>query len=731
MLTRLSLRSGLTMAVCSAAFPLSLSIYAQNAPATPPPIVDAAQDFAARLEKAQKDLDAKRADLHVPGAALVIVKDDKIIAIRGMGLRDVERKLPVTPRTMFAIGSSTKAFTAMTALMSVDDGRLSLLDPPRKYLPYFKLKDPDADTKITVSDLLCHRSGLERTDLAWYTGKLTSRETIEVAGEARPSAKLGEKFQYQNVMFLAAGEVVASAQDRPWGDVVRDRIFKPLGMKDTTLSVRAMQGRKDCSRGYGYNSNTKVTRLLPTRDLTVIAPAGAINSNADDMAQWLRLMLAGGAFEGKRLVSEASFAQLLTRHMDVSGAVGYSYGWFLRDWHGHKVVEHGGNIDGFSAEVALMPDQKLGFVLLTNLNDTPLQSLSLDIVWDDLLGTPAAVPADIASVPALPPSDPAREVGVYALLPKMDLNVTLSNGKLMAQPTGQANLPLKNVGGRRYTVELPGVTGIFLNFRPAKDDPNATELLFEQGGASIVAKPKAPAAAFVSPITVDDLMAHAIAAVGGETALRAHKSMQMQITLDMPGQGIVGEGVIYNQAPFQTAQRVTLKAAGRKIATMREYFDGAQGGSENSFGVPTQLAGGEIDDARTSADFYRELHWKTEYKTVVIKAMGKVGDEDVYVVEKTPLKGYPVIDRYSARTFLLVQRETQKMNTDIGIALTTVATNSDFRPVGGLMLPFKTVETASGSETITLVKAVTFDAPIPDSVFRATGKKPRNGSAVL
>lgn len=727
MLTRLSLHFGLTLGVCSAAFLPLVSSCAQNAPTTPPPIMDAAQDFAARLAKAQKDLDAKRAELHVPGAALVIVKDDKIIAMRGMGLRDIERKLPVTPKTMFAIGSSTKAFTAMTALMSVDDGKLLLSDPPRKYLPYFKLKDPDADARITVSDLLCHRSGLERTDLAWYTGKLTSRETIEVAGAARPTAKLGEKFQYQNVMFLAAGEIVASAQGRPWGDVARDRIFKPLGMKDTTLSVRAMQSHKDCSRGYGYNSAAKVTRVLPTRDLSVIAPAGAINSNAYDMAQWLRLMLAGGAFEGKRLVSETGFAQMLTKHMDVSGPVGYSYGWFLRDWHGHKVVEHGGNIDGFSAEVALMPDQKLGFVLLTNLNDTPLQSQSLDIVWDDLLGAPA----DIASVPALPPADPAREVGMYALLPKMDLNVTLNNGKLMAQPTGQANLPLKNVGGRRYTVDAPGVTGIFLNFRPAKDDPNATELLFEQGGASMVAKPKAPVAAFVPPISVDDLMAKVIAAVGGETGLRAHKSMQMQVTLDMPGQGIVGEGMVYSQALFQTAQRVTLKAAGKKIATMREYFDGAQGGSENSFAVPTQLAGGEIDDAHTSADFYRELNWKTDYKTVVIKAMGKVGDEDVYVVEKTPLKGYAVIERYSTKTFLLVQRETQKVNTDIGIALTTVATYSDYRREGGLMIPFKTVETSSGNETTTLVKAVTFDAPIPNSVFHAAGKKPRNSSARL
>lgn len=725
MLTRFVFRVDLACACLGLSVLPLLPVRAQNAPAPPVPVVAAQGDFASRLAKAQKDLDAKREEYHVPGAALVIVKDDKIVAIQGMGLRDVERKLPVTPQTLFAIGSSTKAFTAMTAMMSVDDGKLALSDPPRKYLPYFKLKDPEADAKITVSDLLCHRSGLERTDLAWYTGKLRPQEVIQVAGEAKPSAKLGEKFQYQNVMFLAAGEVVASAQERPWADVLKDRIFKPLGMKDSTLSVREMQKRKDFSRGYGYNSSAKTTRLLPTRDLNVIAPAGAINSNAQDMAQWLRLMLGGGKIGDKRLLSEASFAELLTKHIDVGGGVGYGYGWFLRNWHGHKVVEHGGNIDGFSSAVAFMPDHNLGFVLLTNLNVTPLQTVCLDIVWDDLLGTPAApTPNDTAaSTPAAPAGDPAHEVGLYALLPKLDLNITLNDGKLTAQPTGQPSLPLKNLGGRRYAVDVPGVTGIFLTFRPAKDDPNVTEILFEQNGATLIAKPKAPAPAFVPPLTIEDLMAKVIAASGGEANLRRHKSMQARTTVEMPGQGIVGEGIAYQRAPAASAEIITLRAAGKKIATMRKFFDGAQGGEENSFAVSTPLTDSQLKAALMNADFYRQLNWKTAYKSVVIKAIAKVGDEEAYVVEKTPEKGSPVVERYSMKTFLLLQRETQEMNPELGIALTSVTTFSDYRPVDGVMVAFKTVEAASGSETITVVKDVKFDAPIPDSAFRASGKK--------
>jgi CubicO group peptidase (beta-lactamase class C family) len=132
----------------------------------------ATDDLSAKLAAIEKAVDSRRRRLHVPGASLVIVKDDRVIYLKGLGFRDVEHALPVTPKTLFAIGSTTKAFTAMTVMMSADDGKLSLDDSPKQYLPYFKLRDPEADGKITISDLLCHRSGLDRTDISWYTGVL-------------------------------------------------------------------------------------------------------------------------------------------------------------------------------------------------------------------------------------------------------------------------------------------------------------------------------------------------------------------------------------------------------------------------------------------------------------------------------------------------------------------------------------------------------------------------------
>src|SRR6185369_1285625 len=150
-------------------------------------------DYTSALAEIEKSLETKRKELGIPGMSLAIVKDDKVIYLKGLGVKDFERNIPVTPDTRFAIGSSTKAFTAMLAAMSADEGKLSLDDSPKKFLPYFTLRDEEAAAKVTMRDLLSHRSGLNRTDLAMVTGVLNREELIKVAGMAKPTAKLGEK----------------------------------------------------------------------------------------------------------------------------------------------------------------------------------------------------------------------------------------------------------------------------------------------------------------------------------------------------------------------------------------------------------------------------------------------------------------------------------------------------------------------------------------------------------
>jgi len=198
MINKIYLRFLLSLALVVSIFTVSLPQvgYAQTSAQT-----QASGDLAKQLQTIEEKVEARRKALGIPGMALAIVKDDQIIYAKGLGYKDFEKQVPVSADTQFAIGSATKAFTALSVLMTQDEGKLSLDDSPKKYLPYFKMKDADTDARITVRDLLSHSSGLNRTDLAMITGKLTRAELIQVAGEAKPTAKLREKFQYQNIMF--------------------------------------------------------------------------------------------------------------------------------------------------------------------------------------------------------------------------------------------------------------------------------------------------------------------------------------------------------------------------------------------------------------------------------------------------------------------------------------------------------------------------------------------------
>ncbi len=208
------LRTSLSFLILFAFLTLSISQVGYSQTSTVR--TEQAIDVSAQLATIEAKVEARRKELGIPGMSLAIVKDDKVIYLKGLGLKDFEKKVAVTPDTQFAIGSATKAFTALSVLMSQDQGKLSLDDSPKKYLPYFKMFDPDADKNILIRDLLSHSSGLNRTDLAMITGRLSRSELIQVAAQARPTAKLREKFQYQNIMFAAAGEIVAQVQKTPW-----------------------------------------------------------------------------------------------------------------------------------------------------------------------------------------------------------------------------------------------------------------------------------------------------------------------------------------------------------------------------------------------------------------------------------------------------------------------------------------------------------------------------------
>src|SRR5215213_11796273 len=682
------------------------------------PTTATATDYTTALAAIEKALEAKRKEFGIPGMSLAIVKDDKVIYLKGLGVKDFERNIPVTPDTRFAIGSASKAFTAMLAVMSADEGKLSLDDSPKKFLPYFTLHDEEAAAKITLRDLLSHRSGLNRTDLAMVSGVLNREELIKVAGMAKPTAKLGEKWQYQNVMYAAAGEAVAKAQNSTWDELIAKKIFKPLGMNNSDTRPEDMQKSRDYSFGYDYNTTTTVTRRLPQRSIPAAAPAGAINSSAKDMAQWVRLMLGNGVVNGKRLVSEKGFDELTRKQINIAGPLDYGLGWFLRQWNGHKVVEHGGNIDGFNAQVALMPDQKLGFVLLTNVTASPLGGVAMNTIWKNLVADPPWTKANESTATA-PAADPKQEAGKYSLASAgVNFGVSLKDDKLMLTVPGQPPYQLQNIGGRRYKLADPAPPGFFATFRPVKDKESETELFLEQPQGNL-ALPKVTAesattrAASSSLITTDELIARMIVAYGGEENLRKHKSSRTTIEIDLENQGVQAKGSISAKAPNLTASDMTFMALGRKIGTLVSYFDGSGGGEMLSFGPPEIYSGKRLEDIKASSDFYDVLNWKNSYKTITVKKMGKLGDEDVYILEKRSEKGTPVIDYVSTKSFLVLRRDSVVVSETSGIEIPQTELFSDYRNVDGVMMPFKVVSNnIANGDIVVRVTDVKFDVEI-------------------
>jgi CubicO group peptidase (beta-lactamase class C family) len=332
-------------------------------------------------------------DWKVPGLAIAIVKNDSVILAKGYGVRTLGDPAPVDANTIFAIGSSSKAFTAALVALAADAGKMRWDEPVSTYLPGLQLYDNYATKDLTVRDALSHRSGLARGDLMWYVAGFPREEILRRVRYLKPSWGFRGLFGYQNIMYLAAGEAVAKAQKSSWDDLVRTQLFVPLGMSNSSTSIRSLEGKPNVSAPHSDIADT--VRVIPWKNIDNIAPAGSINSSVNDMTRWLRLQLGKGKLDGKQLISSANLLEMWTpnTHIRLQGpeakylAPGanmssYGLGWFLQDFNGRLAVHHGGNIDGFSAMVAMVPDENLGVVILTNLNGTPAPVAVFPYIFD-------------------------------------------------------------------------------------------------------------------------------------------------------------------------------------------------------------------------------------------------------------------------------------------------------------------------------------------------------------
>lgn len=332
-----------------------------------------------------------RTEWKVPGMAVGVVKNNDIIFLQALGYRDVEKQLPVDSKTLFAIGSCTKSFTAMAAHMLVDDKKLDLDVPLIEYLIDFRLFDDYATLHTTTRDILCHRTGMPGYDSLWILSQGSRDEFFRRLRFLEPNSGFRDIFQYNNLMYMVAGILVGRLSNSSWEEFIADRIFKPLNMEHSNFSVTDTQVDKNFAKPY-ITFNEKIQEVS-FRNLDTIGPAGSINSCIEDLVKWIMLLVNNGRIGDSQLISEKSVAEMFLPHVTIRNPVYakmsqsaiYGQGWYISDYRRYRLVEHGGNIDGFSALLSILPDEKIGVVVISNSFNFATHVLARE-VFDRLLG---------------------------------------------------------------------------------------------------------------------------------------------------------------------------------------------------------------------------------------------------------------------------------------------------------------------------------------------------------
>ena len=350
-------------------------------------------DLAGDMQSIERFVSDQLAAWEVPGCAAAAVQDGQVVLAAGWGQRDLDTKLPVSADTLFAIGSTTKAFTAATVGALVDDGLLEWERPLRDYVPEIQLDDPVVSDRLTVVDLLSHRSGLPRHEMAWLGHPGRSRAELVRRLRFLPLSKdLRQAFQYCNLGYLAAGYAVEVLSGTPWEDYLRGRLLTPLGMGRSNLSVDEMSADPDHATAYERRQGVVVP--VPQRPITALAPAGAINSCAADLTRWLLAQLGDGQLDGQAVMSAATVARQHQPHIvlpedrtfPASTRHAYGLGWVAGSYRGHRLLEHGGGVDGFLTECMLLPDDGIGVAVMTNTTSSVMTPVVAYRILDELLG---------------------------------------------------------------------------------------------------------------------------------------------------------------------------------------------------------------------------------------------------------------------------------------------------------------------------------------------------------
>ncbi|MBU8922556.1 MAG: serine hydrolase [Bacteroidales bacterium] len=425
-------------------------------------------------------------DWNMPGLAVGIFVDGETVFMRGFGYRDREERLPVTTRTLFPIASCTKSFTALSAFILEEEGKLDLDAKIKDYLPDFQMMDKKGTKNAAIRDFLGHRSGLSP-----YTGihQLTGLSREEIFQHLRyfpPQFELHGGFIYSNLGYMVAGHIVERVVGRPWELFVSESILSPIGMDNTCFTYEEMIGTDDYAVPYWNFPDFESPIKRPFEIDATLSPAGGgggIITDIEGMMAWVRFNLGDGKAGGRQLVSQEDLNEMHSPIIDLSSALntelntyaGYGNGWFSEKYRGYNRVYHGGLGDGWISLVSFLPEEEIGVVVLTNLYYQHLHEALVYHIIDNLLGL-SPIDHNTRELRGVKGAIDGFNAGYEAFWQQADPDKMLSRD--LETYTGTYSNQLFGKVSVRLEGEELGLTfesGIHLNARHYESDTFATE----------------------------------------------------------------------------------------------------------------------------------------------------------------------------------------------------------------------------------------------------------------
>ncbi len=338
-------------------------------------------------------------DWNTPGACVGIVYKNKLVFAKGYGYRDYEKKLPVTPNTLYQIASNTKLFTTIATGMLVAEGKLDWDKPIKTYVPSIQFYNDELNNTVTIHDMLSHRTGISRHDLIWYKSDFSRKELFEKLKYLEPSQPLRQGFLYNNLMYAATGYIIQLLTGKTWENFVRETILSPLGMKSTVFTIADMIKQPDYGVPFNEKRDTNILYRIPFYEETEgVGPAGSIISNINDMSHWLIALMNDGKYEGKQVLPSSAVRASLTPSVALPNTnLDKGYTEILdpvycmareqASYRGHLLLFHGGDLPGFHSQISYMPTDSIGvIVFVIGDQSQPLYNIISYNLYERLLG---------------------------------------------------------------------------------------------------------------------------------------------------------------------------------------------------------------------------------------------------------------------------------------------------------------------------------------------------------